>query len=244
MVLQETKIKLSKAVFLRDALTGEPVTTGIRIHSRCGGTIEKKRGGYVLFLGMEGAEVAFEVESPIYQPRSIRLQADGGAELEDVLMYPSPAYPRRAGCTALKGKAAPGSMLRFHIEDESCACRLFANYKKGEEQISFYLKRKSPGALWYIKKKQETTGIYFALNHMEEDSEVYRLKEPLPKAYQMKDTFIYPAFETAADETGAFYLLLESLPQERCTLHYAYENAGKTVQKTAEIFQEKENELT
>ena len=50
MLLQETKIQLSKAVLLRDALTSEPVSSGIRIHSLSGGRIEKKSGGHVLFL--------------------------------------------------------------------------------------------------------------------------------------------------------------------------------------------------
>ena len=89
------KIQLSKAVLLRDALTGEPVSSGIWIRSLSGGKVEKRSGGYVLFINATDTEIEFEVESPIYQSRKICVKSDQGAELEDVLMYPSPAYPGR-----------------------------------------------------------------------------------------------------------------------------------------------------
>lgn len=241
MLLQETKIQLSKAVLLRDALTGEPVSSGFRIHSLSGGKIEKKGGGHILFLNVTEPEIEIEVESPVYQSRKIFLKPDQGAELEDVLMYPSPAYPRRAGYTAVRGKATPGSVLRFHIEDERSVCRLFGGYKKGEEQISFYIKNKMAGALWYIRKKNETSGSYFALKNIAEDSEIYSLKEPLDWDYQIKDTVIYPAQETIADENGAFYALFQDLPQEKCLLYYLNDEAGKKKQGEIQIVQAKEN---
>lgn len=244
MLLQETKVQLSKAVLLRDALTGEPVSSGIRIRSLSGGKVEKRSGGYVLFINAADSEIGFEVESPVYQPRKICLKSDQGAELEDVLMYPSPAYPRRAGYTAVRGYAAPGSTLRFHIEDEKGVCRLFGAYKKGEGQISFYIKNRIAGSLWYIRKKKETSGAYFALKNIEEDSEVYRLGEPLKQDYQIKDTVIYPAQETIADENGEFYMLFQELPREKCLLHYIYEKAGEVKQGAAEIVQAKENYIS
>jgi len=251
MLLQEAKIQLSKAILLRDALTGEPVSNGIRIRSLSGGKmkIEKRSGGYVLFINATDSEIGFEVESPMYQSRKIRLRSDQGAELEDVLMYPSPGYPRRAGYTAVKGKAIPGSILRFHIEDEKGVCRLFGGYKKGEEQISFYVKNRIASALWYIRKKKETTGTYFSLKNIEEDSEVYRLRKPLGQDYQIKDTMIYPAQETIVDENGEFFILFQDLPQEKCLLHYTYDKAGESGQGTAqqgtvEIVQAKENVLS
>ena len=241
MLLQETKIQLSKAVLLRDALTGEPVSSGILIHSLSGGRIEKKSGGHILFLDVTEPEIAIEVESPVYQSRKICLKPDQGAELEDVLMYPSPAYPRRAGYTAVRGKASPGSILRFHIEDEKGVCRLFGGYKKGQEQISFYIKNGIAGALWYIRKKKETSGVYFSLKNIAEDSEVYSLREPLAQDYQIKDTVIYPAQETVADENGAFYILFRELPQDKCMLYYSNDEAGKEMQREIQIVSAKEN---
>lgn len=241
MLLQETKVQLSKAVLLRDALTGEPVSSGFRIHSLSGGRVEKKGGGHILFLDVTEPEIEIEVESPVYQSRKICLKPDQGAELEDVLMYPSPAYPRRAGYTAVRGKARPGSILRFHIEDEKGVCRLFGGYKKGEEQISFYIKNRRVGALWYIRKKKETSGIYFALKNIVEDSEVYHLREPLDQDYQIKDTVIYPAQETIADENGEFYILFQDLPQEKCLLYYSNDEAGQEKQGETQIVQAKEN---
>lgn len=241
MVLQETRIQLSKAILLRDALTNEPVSSGIQIHSLSGGRMEKKGGGYVLFLGVDGPEIEIEVESPIYQTRNICLQSDQGEELEEILMYPSMAYPRRAGYTAVKGKAEPGSTLRFHVEDERSACRLFGSYKKGEEQIAFYVKNKAAGTLWYICKKKDTSGVYFALKNRAEDSEAYLLRKPLDMNYLIKDTVVYPAQETIADENGDFYMLLQDLPQEKCLLHYSYEQAGTEKQREVEIVQAAEN---
>lgn len=241
MLLQETKIQLSKAVLLRDALTGEPVSSGIRIHSLSGGRIEKKSGGHILFLNVTEPEIAVEVESPVYQSRKICLKPDQGEELEDVLMYPSPAYPRRAGYTAVRGKARPGSILRFHIEDEKSVCRLFGSYKKGQEQISFYIKNGIVSALWYIRKKKETAGVYFSLKNIAEASEVYSLRESLAQDYQIKDTVVYPAQETVADENGVFYILFQDLPREKCLLYYSSDDEGKKKQGEIEIVQGKEN---
>lgn len=243
LLLQETKIRLSKAVLLRDALTGEPVSSGVRIRSLSGGRIEKKRGGHVLFLDIDEPRIELEVESPIYQYRKICLKPDQGEELEDVLMYPSTAYPRRAGYTAVRGYADPGSILRFHIEDERDVCRLFGGYKKGEDQISFYVKHKTTGGLWYIRRKKEASGVYFTLKNIEEDSEVYHLRKPLDRDYQIKDTVIYPAWETAADERGAFYMLFEELPRPECLLHYSYEQAGEERQGETPIVQARENHI-
>ena len=241
MLHDKIKIQLSKAVLLRDALTGEPVSSGIQIHAPSGVRMEKKSTGHILFLNVETPEFEIEVKSPVYQTRKLRLQADGGEALDDIPMYPSPAYPWRAGYTAVKGKAEPGSTLWFHFEDERSVCRLVKGYKKGEGQISFYIKNKMAGALWHIRKKKETQGAYFALKNIVELSEGYCLREPLERDYPIKDTVIYPAQETIADENGAFYMLLSDLPQEKCVLYYTSEKAGEMVQKEIELVREKEN---
>ena len=156
-------------------------------------------------------------------------------------MYQSPAYPRRAGYTAVRGKASPGSILRFHLEDEKGVCRLFGGYKKGQEQISFYIKNGITGALWYIRKKKETSGVYFSLKNIAKDSEVYHLMEPLDHDYQIKDTVIYTAQETIADENGTFYILFQDLPQEKCLLYYSNDTKGKEKQRETQIISAKEN---
>lgn len=240
---KELKVRLSKAVLLRDALTGKPVSSGIRIDSLSGGKIERKSDGYVLFLDVREPELAIEVKSPVYQTRKIYLKPDQGEELEDILMYPSPAYPRQDGCTAVRGEASPGSILRFHMEDDRSVCRLFDSYRKGDGQISFYVRSGIAGSLWYIRRKKETSGVYFALKNREEDGEVYRLREPLDRDYQIRDTVIYPAQETIADEKGEFYILFQELPQETCLLHYVCEHEGKEQHGTAEIVQAKENHI-
>lgn len=241
MVLHETKIRLSKALLLRDAFTGEPVSSAVRLRSLSGGRVERKSNGYFLFLDVVGPQFEIEADSPIYQCRSICLTVDGGEEVEEVLMYPSPSYPQRSGCTAVRGKAAPGSILRCYVKDESQSCRLTSDYKKGEAEISLYLKGGAKNVLWHIQEKQKKTGEYFQMKNLNEGTEVYSLGQPLACAYKKKDTLIYPAQETAADEHGEFYLLLRELPEEKCLLYYTYENAGKEKSGETEIIRAKEN---
>lgn len=241
MVLHETKIRLSKALLFRDAFTGEPVSSGIRIRSLSGGRVEKKTDGYFLFLDVGDRELTIEAESPIYQPRRLSMEADDGAELSEVFLYPSPSYPLRAGNTAVRGKALPGCVLKFHLEDEGSCCRLIGDYKKGEAEISFYRKSNMSNMVWHIRKKQRKTGEYFTLGKMDADAEVFPLGEPLEAAYLKKDTLIYPAQETVADENGMYYLLLRDMPQESCKLHYFYKDAAGQVCGEAEILRAREN---
>jgi hypothetical protein len=241
MVLHETKIRLSKALLLRDAFTGEPVSSGIRIRSLSGGRVEKKTGGYFLFLDVEDKELTIETESPIYQPRCFTLKVDEGAEVSETLLYPSPSYPLRAGNTTVRGRTLPGRVLKFHLEDERSCSRLIGDYKKGEAEISFYRKGSMKNVLWHIRKKQGKTGEYFALGQSDGESEVFRLGEPLETAYLKKDTVIYPAQETIADENGLFYLLLGDMSQELCKLHYFYKDTAGQACGEAKIMRAKEN---
>lgn len=243
MVLYETKIRLSKAVLFRDAFTGKPVSSGIRIRSLSGGRTEKKGGGYFLFLDVDSPKFEIEAESPIYQRRRVCLMADHGEKVEEIFMYPSPAYPLRAGNTVVRGQTVPGSVLRFYIEDERGCCRLINDYKKGEGEISFYLKGGISSTLWHIQEKQKKAGEYFSVKHVDDGSEIYVLGQPLKAAYRKKDTVIYTAQETIADENGEFYLLLAGLPGETCLLHYSYGNTGEETSGETEIFRAKENHI-
>ncbi|MDE7063813.1 MAG: hypothetical protein K2O73_11320 [Lachnospiraceae bacterium] len=243
MVLHETKTRLSKAVLLKDAFTGEPVSSGIRIRSLSGGKTEKKGDGHFLFLDVDSPELEIEVESPIYQRRCVRLTADHGAQLDEILMYPSPAYPLRAGNTVVRGRVAPESVLSFYIEDERGCCRLISDYKKGEGKISFYLKGRITGTIWHIQEKQKKAGEYFRVKHMDDSSEMYELWQPLKATYSKKDTVIHPAQETIADENGEFYLLFAELPQETCLLHYSYGSTGGEMSGETEIIRGKENHI-
>lgn len=244
MVLHETKIRLSKALLFRDAFTGEPVSSGIRIRSLSGGRVEKKTDGYFLFLDVRNRELTIEVESPIYQSRRLSMETDDGVELSEALLYPSPSYPLRAGNTAVRGKALPGRSIKFHLEDEVFCCHLIDDYKKGETQISFFRKRSMDSMLWHIRKKQKKTGEYFALGQADDDAEVFLLREPLETEYLKKDTLIFPAQETVADENGMYYLLLRDVPGESCKLHYSYQDAeGLPVCGEAEILRAKENDM-
>lgn len=241
MVLHETKIRLSKALLFRDAFTGEPVSSGIRIRSLSGGRVEKKADGYFLFLDVGDKELTIETESPIYQPRHFTLKVDDGAELSEALLYPAPSYPLRAANTAVRGRTLPGRVLKFHIEDERSCSRLISDYKKGEAKISFYRKGSMNNVFWHIRKKQGKTGEYFTLGQADGEAEVFQLGEPLETAYLKKDTVIYPAQETVADENGLFYLLLGDIPQELCKLHYFYKDTAGQACGEAEILRAKDN---
>lgn len=243
MVFEERKIRLSKAVRLRDAFTGEPVSAGVKILSLSGGRVEKKREGYFLFLDVEGENLEIEAESPIYQRERLSLPVDFGERVEEVLMYPSPAYPLRQGVSVVRGRAKPGSVLKFHVRDKTGNLRLIHDYQKGEEEISFYIKDRNPGALWYIQKKGKEEGEYFRTERPEDEGERYRLRTPLSCAYQKKDTLICPAQESIADEEGEFYLLLSDPCNEKGTLHYSCANSGKVTEGDAQILRGGKNSL-
>ena len=241
MLLQETKIRLSKAIFLRDAFTGEPVSAGIRIHSLSGGRMEKKAGGYFLFLDVDSSEFEIQVESPIYQSRKLWLKKDCGVEVEEVFMYPSPSYPLRSGDTVIRGRTKPGSLIRFHLEDERGSGRLIGDYKKGEPEISFYNKGATGSGIWHIREKKKIVGEYFRVKCLEDDTERYALYAALASDYQKKDTVIFPAQESIVDEKGEFYLLLGNLTQEVSMLHYVLGSANEEETGTTEIIRGKEN---
>lgn len=241
MVLHETKIRLSKAVLLRDAFTGEPVSSAVRLRSLSGGRVERKSDGYFLFLDVGSPQFEIETESPIYQRKKICLAADAGREVEEVLMYPSPSYPLRSGCTAVRGKAAPGSILRCYVENEDSSSRLINDYKKGEAEISLYLRGGAKSVLWHIQEKQKKMGEFFRIKNFNEGMEVYHLSQSLKYAYHKKDTVISPAQETEADENGEFYLLFRQIPEEKCLLHYSYGNTGTEKSGEIEIFRAKDN---
>ncbi len=243
MILQETNIHLSKVVLLRDAFTGMPVSAEIQIHSLSGGSAEKKSGGYVLFLNVDSPEIEIEVNSPIYQYRKLSLKTDGGEEAEEILLYPSPAWPLREGHTAVRGRAKPGSVLRCYLEDARESCRLLQDYRERENKISFYLKRGTRSVFWHIRKKQEKSGEYFHMRYLEGDHEYFQLFQPLTGSWQKKDTLLFPARESIADETGEIYLLLGKLPQEKCILQYSCRYAEQEICGEAEIFSGKENHI-
>lgn len=239
MLLQETKIRLSKAVLLRDSFTGEPVTSGVRVSSLSGGRAERKNDGYLLFLDVLGAEFEVVLDSPVYQRKRVLLKADRGEEVEEVFLYPSQAYPMRQGCTIVRGKARAGSLLRFYLEDAKKDCRLLADYKKGDGHISFYWKGGAFPPLWHIKEKQNGEGEYFLVK-AGDGQEPFQLAKPLQSPYQKKSAVACPAMETAADEKGEFYLLVRGMAQETRVLHYT---DGETW-GAAELSSEKENILS
>lgn len=243
MVLQETKIRLSKAVRLRDAFTGEPVSAGVTLRTLSGGRVEKKREGYFLFLDVGSPVFEMEVESPVYQRQKLEIMADSGACVEEILLYPSFAYPLRQGVTAVRGRTKPGSMLKFHVRDVQGNVRLIRDYRKGEKEISFYIKDRILGAFWYVWKKGKEEGEYFRIEIPEDEGEQYRLKKSLTCDYQKKDTLICPAKESIADEEGEFYLLFSEPFEEKCILHYACENEGEVTEGEIEVVCGCENNL-
>lgn len=243
MVLQETKIRLSKVVRLRDAFTGEPVSSGIELLCLSEGRLEKKREGYFLFLNAGDGEFEIEVKSPVYQRQRIKLKADKGACVKEILLYPSFAYPFRQGISSVRGRAKPKSVIKFHVGDAQTGCRLIDDYKKGREEISFYLKGKIQNMFWYIRKKHQDEGEYFCIEYPEEEGEVYRLRHPLKEDYQKKEAVICPAQASIADEDGEFYLLLAELPKDKCILHYSCESGDKVTDGEAEIVRGRENRI-
>ena len=89
----------------------------------------------------------------------------------------------------------------------------------------------------------EEEGEYFRTEHPGEEGERYRLRQPLSRTYQKKDTLICQAQESMADEEGEFYLLLPDPGRETCLLHYSCESKGKVAEGEAEILKGHKNSL-
>lgn len=246
-ILQNVSICLSCAVLFRDAFSGEPVTGGIQVRVLCKNAKKpvKKPGGYWLFLDVGQKEFEAEITSPIYQTRRILLRADGREEAEEIFLYPSSSYPVKAGSTMVTGTVKPGIQLYFHLEEEELACRLFQDCKKGEEQLSIFMKGEADRQCrnWYIWNREQKSGEYVQIQGLTEDSEQSRLRVPLQIGYRRKNTALYPAYECTADEEGSFFLILGRLRERTYTMHYQYMDGKKKISGECEIQGTRQNEI-
>ena len=178
MLNDRRNISLSKVIFLKDAFSEEAVANGIQIRGPQGAKPVLKPGGYVLFLNLEQEEFEVEIASPIYRKRKVRLRADRGKEAEEILLYPSEAYPVRAGCTGILGQAPPDSVLWFSLEETERECRLLSDYKREDGSIRIFqnglltpLKsdyRKKDAALYpaFLYRTDESGSLYLLLKSL------------------------------------------------------------------------------
>lgn len=244
--LQITGTHLSKAILLRDAFTEETVTGGVQI--RVPGQGKKpvgKPGGYWLFMDMGQGEFEIEITSAIYQSRRVCLIPDSEEEAEEIFLYPSRCYPRRAGMLMAEGTADAGMVLHFHLEKDMPECRLIQDCKKGDNELSMF-RKDSVGARrkWYIRDKGKQTGEYLIVRESEEELQRCRLHAPLKYSYRKKDTAIYPAYACIADEEGKFCLLLPRPENIECRLYYSYTENGKEFSGEIEMKEKKRLQKT
>lgn len=244
-ILQKIHIRLSKVLLLRDAFSEEIVTNGIQVRIVPGGRRPvMKPGGYWLFLDMGQEEFEVEMESAIYQRRRVRLKPDQGEETEEIFLYPSGAYPVRAGQTMLRGTAAPGTAFWFHLEEGTPEGRLIHDCKKGDQEISLFM-RGAAGTRrkWYIRDKGKKVGEYIQIREFPDELQKCRLLRPLRSDYRKKDTSVFQAYECAAGDDGEFFLLLDHLKEQKYQLHCSYIKDGKEFQQETE-FEPKERQIT
>lgn len=243
--LQRLHIRLSKVILLRDACSEEAVTSGLRIRVlQDGRKPAAKPGGYWMFLDMGQDEFEIEIESPIYQNKKVRLKPDQGEEVEEIFLSPSSAYPVRPGHTMIRGTAGPGTVLRFHLEEGMPEGRLIHDCKKGDLEISVFI-RDTAGLRrkWYMRDREKQTGEYVRIRDFSEDLQQCRLLQPLKAGYRKKDTAIYQAYECTADEDGEFCLLLDGLKARKYRLYCSYMEEGKAFCKEAEFEGKKQTRI-
>lgn len=243
MMLENIKMHLSKVILLKDTFSEETVINGMQIRASYGGKPVLKQGGCCLFLNMEQEEFEVEIDSPIYRHKTVRLKADGGERVEEIFLYPSEAYPVKAGSTGVHGSVLPETMLWFHLEESAEECKLLCDCHKGESRISIFKKGKTGRGkrFWYIWDKEKKAGEYFQAQEISGEPEVYELTCPLETDYRKKNAVLYPAFVYITDETGEFYLLLGHLREQKYDLHYSYEKKGKIICGKTEIQGRKQN---
>lgn len=236
-ILQKIHIRLSKVILLRDAFSEETVTNGIQVRIIPEGRKPiRKPGGYWLFLDMGQEEFEVEIESPIYQRRRVHLKPGQGEEAEEIFLYPSRAYPIGAGQTMLRGTARPGALVRFHPEEGIPEGRLICDCKKGDREISVFM-REAAGTRrkWYIRDKEKQTGEYIQLREFPDESQKCELLRPLQCDYRKKDTVLHPAYECIADEDGEFFLLLDQPKEQKYRLYYTYTEDGEEIHEEIQI---------
>lgn len=243
-LLRKLDIRLSKVILLRDAFSGEALTGGMQIRTFQGDRPVLKPGGYCLFINMAAEEFDVEIESPVYQTRRLLLRADHGEEVEEVFLYPSAAYPLKNHTTVVLGNVRPGSVLRFHLEEEADECRLLCDYQEEEKQISIFTKKKPGSRIWFIKNREKKAGEYFQIRPPFSGSEQCRLTKPLKTGYRKRETSLYPAYECIADENGDFYLPLDRLRDRKYKLYYDCKEAEKESSGKADILGTRQNIIT
>lgn len=255
MSLQGISVRLLKAILLKDAFTGAPVTNGIQIQKAAGKKILKKPEGYWLFLDAVSGEcrkgsekipaekIEIEITSPVYKSRTIFLEPDGGRDVEEVFLYPDQSYPVKPGSTAVYGRAPEESILHFHLEEPEDGGRLLHDYRKGSRQISIFMRGGADAGRrnWYIWDREKKRGEYFQAKKSEGEPEDYELGAPLKADYQKKDALIFPAYECLADKDGAYYLLLERLKVQDYELYYSYPDGRKEISGKTKITGLKQN---
>ncbi len=232
-VLRTMHVRLSKVILLRDAFSGQAVSQGVRLCTSPQGRLARKPGGYCLFLDMRQEQFEVEIEAPIYQRRKLLLRADGGRAVEEVLLYPSQAYPAGTQVTSIQGHTKPGTSVCFHLEEESRECRLLGDYRQGETRLSLYLGEQDgiSAGLWYLRDRETKAGEYVRLCRLPEPPEQWELCKPLRHSYRKKNTAAYPACSCIAGEDGGVYLLLGRLRDQTYKLYGTFPDGGETVRE-------------
>jgi hypothetical protein len=244
LILQEMKIQLSKVILLKDAFSEKPVVNAVRIETPQGREALLRRDGYCLFLNAGQEAFDIRILSPIYKERSVCLQPDGGEAVEEVLLYPSRAYPVRANETIVCGVLPWQTTLWVYLEDSARECRLLQDYEEGNTRISVFMQGSvnREKRTWYIWDKEKEEGEFFQMRRCSDASETYVLTSPLKTQYRKKNALLFPAWECPADENREIYLVFDYLKEKEYVLHYFYMEEEKEVCVQVEISGCRQNE--
>lgn len=214
------KKELSLVVLAIDDFTDRVITgSGIRMVTEEGGKRSiRKADGYHVFCDLPAQEITICVEGPMYQKQQIRVKPDGGKQIVRVRMIPGPAYPIPGGTTCVRGKAEPGTELRFYFPDPKKSCKLLRDYDPEKHKDRMGLFRPSgifpEGKRMCICARKGKAEFFRVLDREEEECV---LEHPLSQAYRKIGTSVYPVYETKAGEDGRFYLYLRGLTGEECS---------------------------
>lgn len=241
--------KVSLVVLAIDDFTGKPILgSNIRVTVDGASRPIKKSEGYHVFLDLNMPFVTVRAEGGRYHPRVVVCDLTPSEENYTMLkirMVPNRAYQIPQNTTCVEGKALPGSLIRIFCRD-SGAYKLLYDYSSGENSKKIHIFHPSDvemdGKLFYISSGEDAGEFLRVTGICDQESKEYLLETALTRDYKKIGTSLLPAYETAADVNGTFFIPIPNTYRDKN--NYICEASGeKTVRHQLELKTGKINKI-
>lgn len=200
-------IRVSLALAVIDALTGNPILRGAKVCLESGLPAIRKPDGYWVFVDLPPDFCTVVVEAPFYQKRKLRLQAGDGFSLIQVALLPGKQFPFAQPVKWLEGELSTEQPVWAALEEDPPRFRIIENFAKGTQDLSLYF----TGAAFSIQriwiKMKGKKGRLFWISPRPQGPGEYHLDIPLP--WEIDHTArVFPAIEVEMDSAGHYEIPL------------------------------------